>query len=143
MAQVWLKKVYVLVRCDRNNNMADKKQQQKEQLRTRSKAAQRNKKSVALEKAQKEAGRTTVKMISKARESKDQNYDQLVKKYKTQEPLGKFLDKERTRKSKEALANEKKRTGKNKKDTIPMMKKGGKVRGCGVAKQGVRKAKMR
>ena len=143
MAQVWLKKVYVLVRCDRNNNMADKKQQQKEQLRTRSKAAQRNKKSVALEKAQKEAGRTTVKMISKARESKDQNYDQLVKKYKTQEPLGKFLGKERTRKSKEALANEKKRTGKNKKDTIPMMKKGGKVRGCGVAKQGVRKAKMR
>ena len=143
MAQVWLKKVYVPVRCDRNNNMADKKQQQKEQLRTRSKAAQRNKKSVALEKAQKGAGRTTVKMISKARESKDPNYDQLVKKYKTQEPLGKFLDKERTRKSKEALANEKKRTGKKKKDTIPTMKKGGKVRGCGVAKQGVRKAKMR
>ena len=25
---------------------------------------------------------------------------------------------------------------------MPMMKKGGKVRGCGMAKQGVRKAKM-
>ena len=33
--------------------------------------------------------------------------------------------------------------GSAKKDTMPMMKKGGKVRGCGVAKQGVRKAKMR
>tara|TARA_B110000046_G_scaffold160718_1_gene173975 strand:- start:761 stop:1042 length:282 start_codon:yes stop_codon:yes gene_type:complete len=92
--------------------MADKKQQQKEQLRVRLKAAQRNKKSVALEKAQKAAGRVTLKMISEARKSKAENYDQLVTKYKTQESFGKFLDKERTRKSKEALANEKKRTGK-------------------------------
>ena len=89
--------------------MADKKQQQKEQLRVRLKAAQRNKRSVALEKAQKAAGRVTVKKISEARKNKAQNYDQLVTKYRTQESFGKFLDKERARKFKEGLAREKKR----------------------------------
>ena len=92
--------------------MADKKQQQKEQLRVRLKAAQRNKRSVALEKAQKAGGRVTVKMISEARKNKAQNYDQLVTKYRTQEPLNTFLDKERARKQKEAQINEKKRTSK-------------------------------
>ena len=87
--------------------MADKKQQQKEQLRVKLKAAERNKRSVALEKSQKAAGRVTVKMISEARKNKAQNYDQLVTKYRTQESLGKFLDKERARKSKEAIANAK------------------------------------
>ena len=92
--------------------MADKKQQQKEQLRVRLKAAEKNKRSVALEKAQKAAGRVTVKMLSEARKNKAQNYDQLVTKHRTQESFGKFLDKERARKFKEALANEKKRTSK-------------------------------
>tara|TARA_B110000483_G_C17831451_1_gene402976 strand:- start:66 stop:347 length:282 start_codon:yes stop_codon:yes gene_type:complete len=92
--------------------MADKKQQQKEQLRVRLKSAERNKRSVALEKAQKAAGRVTVKMISEARKNKAQNYDQLVTKYRTQEPLNTFLNKERARKQKEAQINEKKRTSK-------------------------------
>tara|TARA_B110000977_G_scaffold121973_1_gene156820 strand:+ start:1226 stop:1507 length:282 start_codon:yes stop_codon:yes gene_type:complete len=91
--------------------MADKKQQSKEQLKQKLKASQRNKISAKLEKSQRAAGRVTVKMISEARENKAQNYNQLLTKYKTQEPLGKFLDKERARTSKEALAREKKRTG--------------------------------
>jgi len=91
--------------------MADKKQQTKEQLKQRLKAAERNKRSVALEKAQKAAGRVTTKMLVEARENKAKNYDQLITQYKTQESFTTFLGKERTRKSKEALAREKKRTG--------------------------------
>tara|TARA_R110002072_G_scaffold380_2_gene2617 strand:- start:4568 stop:4849 length:282 start_codon:yes stop_codon:yes gene_type:complete len=91
--------------------MADKKQQQKEQLKVRAKAAQRNKASVALEKAQKAGGRVTIKQLAKARKESDPKLNQLTARYKKQEPLGKFLDKERARKSREALANEKKRTG--------------------------------
>tara|TARA_R100000935_G_scaffold5145_4_gene11877 strand:- start:8 stop:277 length:270 start_codon:yes stop_codon:yes gene_type:complete len=73
--------------------MADKKQQQKEQLRVRLKAAKKNKVKSALEKDQRAAGRVTVKMISEARKNKAKNYDQLVTKYKTQESLDAFLDK--------------------------------------------------
>jgi hypothetical protein len=91
--------------------MADKKQQQKEQLRARLKAAEKNKRKATLEKAQKAAGRVTVKQLAKAREESDPKLSQLTAQYITQEPLGEFLDKERARKSKEALANEKKRTG--------------------------------
>ena len=91
--------------------MADKKQQSKEQLKQRLKASQRNKISAKSEKAQRAAGRVTVAMLSEARENKAQNYNQLLTKYKTQESFTKFLEKERTSKSKEALAREKKRTG--------------------------------
>lgn len=73
--------------------MADKKQQQKEQLRARLKAAERNKRSVALEKSQKAAGRVTAKMLVKAREDKAENYDQLLTKYKNQESISDFIKK--------------------------------------------------
>jgi len=95
--------------------MSDIKQQQKEQLRVRLKAAQKNKRRAALEKQQRAAGRVTVRMISQARKSKDTElYAKLVTKYKTQESLNDFLDKERARKWKEYLSkrNEKKRTAK-------------------------------
>ena len=91
--------------------MEDKKQQQKEQLRVRLKAAERNKRTVSLEKRQRAAGRVTEKMLSEAKKNKDQNYDQLVTKYATQESFTSFLMAERKRKYKEAFAKEKKRTG--------------------------------
>tara|TARA_Y100000385_G_scaffold275061_1_gene318953 strand:- start:62 stop:346 length:285 start_codon:yes stop_codon:yes gene_type:complete len=93
--------------------MSDIKQQQKEQLRVRLKAAQKNKRRASLEKRQRAGGRVTVKMISQARKNKDTElYAKLVTKYKTQESLNDFLNKERARKWKIALANEKKRTAK-------------------------------
>lgn len=87
-------------------NMSDKKEKQAKLL-----AAERKKRSQELEKSQKAAGRVTVKQLAKAREEGDPKLKQLVTKYKTQGSLKKFLDEERARKWKEALAKEKKRTG--------------------------------
>lgn len=86
--------------------MSDKKEKQAKLL-----AAERKKRSQELEKSQKAAGRVTVKQLAKAREEGDPKLKQLVTKYKTQGSLKKFLDEERARKWKEALAKEKKRTG--------------------------------
>ena len=75
--------------------MSDIKQQQKEQLRVRLKAAEKNKRSAAREKQQKAAGRVTLKMISQARKNKDTElYAKLIAKYKAQESLGDFIDKQ-------------------------------------------------
>jgi len=93
--------------------MSDIKQQQKEQLRVRLKAAQKNKRRASLEKEQRAAGRVTVRMISQARKNKDTKlYAKLITEYQNQESLNDFLNKERARKQKIAQANEKKRTTK-------------------------------
>ena len=85
--------------------MSDKKEKQAKLL-----AAERKKRSQELEKSQREAGRVTVGQLKKAREEGNPKLKQLVTKYKTQGSLNKFLDEERARKWKEALAREKKRT---------------------------------
>ena len=80
--------------------MSDIKQQQKEQLRVRLKAAQKNKRKASLEKEQRAAGRVTVRMISQARKNKDTElYAKLIKEYQNQESLDDF----RTRKNKELM----------------------------------------
>ena len=105
--------------------MATKKQQEKEQLRTRLKASERNKRSAATEKAQRQAGRITVLMLAKARKEAraklektddpaerrriQDKISQMTAQFKTQGSLSKFLDEERARKFKELLAREKKR----------------------------------
>ena len=106
-------------------SMATKKQQEKEQLRTRLQASERNKRSAATEKAQRKAGRITVSMLGKARkearaklETTDDpaerrriqdKISQMTAQFKTQGYLNKFLGEERARKVKEGLALEKKR----------------------------------
>ena len=71
--------------------MSDIKQQQKEQLRVRLKAAEKRKRSAALE----AAGRVTVRMISQARKNGDTElYAKLIAKYKAQESIGDFIDKQ-------------------------------------------------
>ena len=86
--------------------MSDKKEKQAKLL-----AAERKKRSQELEKSQIEAGRVTVRQLAKAREEGDPKLNQLVTKYKSQDSLTKFLGEERARKYNEALAREKKRTG--------------------------------
>lgn len=86
--------------------MSDKKEKQAKLL-----AAERKKRSQELEKSQIEAGRVTVRQLAKAREEGDPKLSQLVTKYKSQDSLTKFLGEERARKYNEALAREKKRTG--------------------------------
>lgn len=105
--------------------MATKKQQEKEQLRTRLQASERNKRSAATEKAQRKAGRITVSMLEKARKEAraklektddpaerrriQDKISQMTAQYKAQDSLNKFLGEERARKFKEGLAREKKR----------------------------------
>lgn len=86
--------------------MSDKKEKQAKLL-----AAEKKKRSQELEKSQRAAGRVTVRQLKKAREEGDPKLNQLVTKYKSQDSLNKFLGEERARKYKEALAREKKRTG--------------------------------
>ena len=74
-------------------------------------AGERKKRVQELEKSQIAAGRVTVSQLEKAREEGDPKLQQLTTKYKAQPSLNTFLGEERARKSKEALAREKKRTG--------------------------------
>ena len=102
--------------------MATKKQQEKEQLRTRLQASERNKRRAAKEKAQRKAGRITVSMLKKARkealvklEATDDPTErrriqdkifQMTAQFKTQSSSDKV---ERAREWKKLLAREKRR----------------------------------